>query len=100
MELKIWLNAAFLLRKEFSVLETLFGMKNVEKSYYYWLNFVLLVGKYFISKCRKNAVEPCFSGFTKVLKSKIHMEKLIYQKRGKINLFTERFAYLYDNLYR
>ena len=94
-----WFKTSFQINRNFSVLEVLFGIINVDNDQFYWLNFSILIAKYFISKCKQNVRAPCLAGFTKVLKSKLSIEKTIYHKRGRVNLFSERFLYLCNVLY-
>ena len=95
-----WLSMSLHVEISLSVLGTLFGTTNVCNDQYYWLNFVILIGKYFISKCKKNEVDLCLTGFLKILKSKIAIEKLIYEKSDKNNLFQQRFVYFYNVLHQ
>ena len=99
LQLINWLNRSLKVNRDISVLEALFGIINVDKDQFYWLNFIILIAKYFISKCKQNVRELSLESFMKVLKSKISMEKIIYHKRDREHLFNERFLYLYNVLY-
>ena len=91
-----WLNTSLQVCKSMTVLEILLGVTNVQADWFYWLNFAVIIAKYFISKCKQKATEPCLVGFIKVLKSKIVIEKVIYKNKGRDLIFNTRFRYL-DN---
>ena len=88
-----WLKTSLQVCKSMTVLEILLGVTSVQADWFYWFNFA---AKYFISKCKQMATEPCLVGFIKVLKSKIAIEKVIYKNRGRDHIFNTRFMYL-DN---
>ena len=91
-----WLKTSLQVCKSMSVLEILLGVTNVQADWFYWLNFTVIIAKYFISKCKQKVTEPCLAGFIKVLKSKIAIEKVIYKNRSRDHIFNTRFMYL-DN---
>ena len=58
-----WLNTSLQVCKSMTVLEILLGVTNVQADWFYWLNFAVIIAKYFISKCKQKATEPCLVGF-------------------------------------
>ena len=84
--------------KKLSVLDVLFGLINVNNDEFYWLNFAILIGKYFISKCKRNKSELNFQYYINMLKNRISIDKLIYNKQDRGTIFDARFMYLYNML--
>ena len=93
-----WLCTSLYVSKKLSVLDVLFGLINVNNDEFYWLNFAILIGKYFISKCKRNKSELNFQYYINMLKNRISIDKLIYNKQDRGTIFDARFMYLYNML--
>ena len=68
-----WLFSKFQIRIKFTALEVLLGVNT--NHFYFPVNYIILIGKYFIYKCKK-MTENCFNCFLYTLKYH-HSIKLI-----------------------
>ena len=81
-----WLSQLLSSKFNFTVLEILFGVINAEPKYWFPINFVLLTGKNFIYKCKKNNKEIVLEQFLAEfdLESEVRGGNL-YQTREIVN---------------
>ena len=63
----------------------------MEPKYWFPINFVLLTGKNFIYKCKKN-------NFLQNLTWNMKLEEGIFIKQGKLSTFNDRYKILFDSL--
>ena len=93
-----WLSQLLSSKFNFTVLEILFGVINMEPKYWFPINFVLLTGKNFIYKCKKNNKELFLNNFLQNLTWNLKSEEGIFIKQGKLSTFNERYKILFDSL--
>ena len=93
-----WLSQLLSSKFNFTVLEILFGVINAEPKYWFPINFVLLTGKNFIYKCKKNNKELFLNNFLQNLTWNLKLEEGIFIKQGKLSTFNERYKILFDSL--
>ena len=97
-QVKQWLNNIFELKLDFTVLEVLFGLVNMEQKYWYMVNYIIIIGKYFIYRSRKNGSHIVFTNFQNYLKWKLKLEQGVFISQGRIGIFKARLGLLYDLL--
>ena len=73
-------------------------MVTVELKYWYMVNYIIIIGKYFIYKSRKNGEHLFFANFQKYLKWKLKLEQGVFISQGRLGIFEARLGLLYDNL--
>ena len=61
-------------------------------------NFVIMQAKWYIHKQKMNKSEPYFMDFLSRLKNAVEIEKIIYIRNNKINLFQDTFGQMEINL--
>ena len=81
-----------------AVLDILLGLINYTPKHFYLINYVILIGKYFIAKCKRNGINLLFNEYKYTLKWKLTLDKNVYLKRCKLHVFEEKFAILHDAL--
>ena len=95
-QVKSWTNKLLSSKIDFTVLEILFGVIRSDPKLRFSINFVILIGKSFVSKCKKNNQELFFSNFLEKLKLMVILEEGVYIRQGKSVTFNERYSLLHD----
>ena len=98
IQISDWLSTLFNTSVNFAVLDILLGLINYTPKHFYLINYVILIGKYFISKCKRNGSNLLFNEYKYTLKWKLSLDKNIYLKRYKLHVFEEKFDFLFDAL--
>ena len=57
MQVEAWLKEKLLVNFNFTVLEILLGVINIDKNLFHAINYIILHGKYFIKECKRNEKE-------------------------------------------
>ena len=96
--LKTWLTVLVPFKIELTVLEVLLGVVNIDRKYYSVVNYVILIGKYFICKSKKNNKYLFFQNFLKSLKYKINLELGAYISQDRTATFKDRYGVLHEFL--
>ena len=96
--LKTWLTVLVPFKIELTVLEVLLGVVNIDRKYYSVVNYVILIGKYFICKSKKNNKDLFFQNFLKSLKYKINLELGAYISQDRTAAFKDRYGVLHEFL--
>ena len=73
-------------------------MVNIDRKYYSVVNYVILIGKYFICKSKKNNKDLFFQNFLKSLKYKINLELGAYISQDRTAVFKDRYGVLHKFL--
>ena len=89
-----WLFSNFEIRLKLTVLEVLLGINTFVKHLYIPINYILLIGKYFIYKCKNNDRELFFNSFLYTMKY-LNIEKNISINQGNIEKFDLKYAKLF-----
>ena len=70
IQISDWLSTLFNTSVNFAVLDILLGLINYTPKHFYLINYVILIGKYFISKCKRNGSNLLFNEYKYTLKWK------------------------------
>ena len=98
IQISDWLSTLFNTSVNFAVLDILLGLINYTPKHFYLINYVILIGKYFIAKCKRNGSNLLFNDYKYTLKWKLSLDKNVYLKHKKLHVFEEKFAILHDAL--
>ena len=93
-----WLNDLFATSVKLTVLTVLLGVLNYEPDHFHAINYVILIGKYFICQSKKNQKDLFFYNYLYTLKSKLDIDKTVYFQNNRQEVFANRFSILSDNL--
>ena len=88
-----WIHTSLGTRVHFTVLEIVFGYTQ-KTQLTHILNYIIIMGKMHIKLQKKVEKTPCFLIFLNYLKTNLNIEKLIYIKNDKINLYNTYFELL------
>ena len=94
VQVKSWLNQLLSIELSLTVLEIFFGVLKLDPKDWYTVNFVILIGKKFISKCKKNNKELFFNNFLEYLNWMLSLEEGVYIRQGKSTAFSARYSLL------
>ena len=93
-----WLSENIDYTYSFTVLEVLLGCINCNKYFFYIINSVILIGKYFIKTCKKTQNDMFFSVFLQTLRYFLNIEKNIYSSKDRLSVFNDMYGVLYLKL--
>ena len=96
-QIEMWLSSSLSVKIKFTVLETLMGFLNCDCELYFIVNYIVLLGKYYIYICKKDAkLSSLLSlySFLCLIKDKLSIEHHIYMNQNKCDLYKERFGKL------
>ena len=68
IQISDWLSTLFNISVNFAVLDILLGLINYTPKHFYLINYVILTGKYFIAKCKRNGSNLFFNDYKYTLK--------------------------------
>ena len=71
---------------------------NFDTNHYHAINYVILIGKYYICQSKKKGKDLFFLNFLHTLKCKLKVDEIVYDQRDKKDLFVKRFSISMDNL--
>ena len=80
VQVRNWLNQLFSSEFKLTVLEVLFGVLTSDPKDWFSINFIILMGKQFIAKCKKNNKALFFKNFLEYLKWVLKLEEGVYIK--------------------
>ena len=63
IQISDWLSTLFNTSVNFAVLDILLGLINYTPKHFYLINYVILIGKYFIAKCKRNGSDLLFNEY-------------------------------------
>ena len=93
-----WLCNLFTISVNLKVLGVLLGVVNFDVHYCHVINYVILMGKYFIYKSKKKQKDLFFYNFQYTLRSRLQIDEKVYVQQGRLDLFEKKFGILLDNL--
>ena len=97
-EIKLWLSSKLNIKIDFTVLGVLLGFINMGEPLFYLVNFITVVGKYYIKQSRDDLKELSLTHFQYCLKDKLKIEECIASDKGNHLLFQERYGFLLAKL--
>ena len=86
---------------DLSVCEIIFGLVNFtygDTETFYTLNFLILLGKWYINACKSGEKELLMPSFLNVVRNKLKLLKMNFGLAANLNLFENRYAKLDINL--
>ena len=92
-----WLHGIIRLSIDLSVCEILFGLVHFaygDKETFNTLNFVVLLGKWYINNCKNSEKELLMSPFLNIVKNKLTILKMNYELSAKSDVYKSKFAKL------
>ena len=81
-----------------TILEVLLGVINCDPRYYYIINYVIIIGKYYISQSKKKQKDISFFNFLHTLKQKLRLDERVHIKQDCLPRFVEKFGILSDSI--
>ena len=94
-----WFSAITSVSVRLTVEQMLLGIEIIDDdSILFSLNYVILLGKFFIAKCKKNQSRPMLYEFLKEIRYKLEIEKYIAMANDKVVSFDKRWGLLYGSL--
>ena len=97
-QIENWLSKLFSSSFKFTILNVLLGVINFDTNHYHAINYVILVGKYFICQSKKKERDLFFFNFLHTLKCKLKIDEIVYIQRNRKDLFVKQFSILTNNL--
>ena len=97
-QIENWLSNLFASSVKLTVLNVLLGVLNFEPDHFHAINYVILIGKYFICQSKKNQKDLFFYNYLCTIKSKLNIDKRVYFQSNRQEVFAKRFSILTDNL--
>ena len=85
-----WFYSCTHIKINLKLLEVLLGVTQ-EGELFYSLNYLILIGKMFIKKCRYDKKPICFLNFLIYFKNKLQIEKVIFYKNQQEHIFVKKF---------
>ena len=79
----------------FTVCEIMLGLNLYQDPLFYCINYLILIGKWYINKVKNCKKEINFTEFLIILKSKLHVLHNIYNKKNELNTSETHFCTLY-----
>ena len=96
-QVEMWMASCLSVKIKFTVLEALMGFLNYDSELFFIVNYIVLLGKYYIYVCKKDAKLsslPSLYSFLCVIKDKLCIEQHVYMNQNKCHLYIERFGKL------
>ena len=82
----------------FTVVEVLLDYVHYDESLFHCVNYIVLMGKHFISASRDGKKILCLSLFLHFLKSKLRIEQEVFTSKERQSVFNKRFGYVLSKL--
>ena len=96
VQVETWLKEKLLVNFNFTVLEVLLGVINIDKSLFYTINYIILHGKYFIKECKKNEKELSLYRYMYLLKDRLNIDIVLHKNQENYTAFKEKFSCLIE----
>ena len=96
VQVEAWLKEKLLVNFNFTVLEILLGVINIDKSLFYTINYIILRGKYFIKECKKNEKELSLYRYMYLLKDRLNIDIVLHKNQENYIAFKEKFSCLIE----
>ena len=96
-QVEMWMASCLSVKIKFTVLETLLGFLSYDCEFFFIVNYIVLLGKYYIYVCKKEAkLSSLLSlySFLCLMKDKMCIEYQIYMNQNQCDLYKERFGKL------
>ena len=74
-----------------TVLEVLLGVVNFDAHYCHAVNYVILMGTYFICKSKKKQKDLFFYNFQNILRFRLKTDEKVYVQQDRLDLFEKKF---------
>ena len=62
-QVESWLTKNYLIKFKFTIFEILLGLHFIEMGYYYPINYLIMLGKYYIFQCKQKQTSPFLKSF-------------------------------------
>ena len=96
MQVEAWLKEKLLVNFNFTVLEILLGVINIDKNLFHTINYIILHGKYFIKECKKNEKEISLYRYMYHLKDSLNIDLVLHKHQENYIAFEEKFDCLIE----
>ena len=83
----------------FTVCEIMLGLNLYQHPLFYCINYLILMGKWYINKVKNCKKKINFTEFLIILKCKLHVLHNIYNKKKELNTSETHFCTLYGLLW-
>ena len=83
---------------KYTVLEVLLGYVHYDESLFHLVNYIVLMGKQFISASRDGKKILCLNLFLHFLKSKLQIEQEVFTSKERQSVFNKRFGYVLSKM--
>ena len=81
------------INKTFTVLEVLLGLINLNPKFFYVVNLVVLLGKQFISRCKRNKKLILFIAYLDLIKETLVVMEQSANDKDENESLMEKFGY-------
>ena len=98
MQVENWLSNIIASKVKLTVLEVLLGFLNFDSNFYYSINYVIIIAKFYLNKAKKNGKQILFLYFLYTLRDKLILEEKVYVKQDRSKVFSDRFGKLIESL--
>ena len=84
-----WLSNITASKVKLTVLEVLLGFLNFDSDFYYAINYVIIIAKFYLNKAKKNGKQIFFLYFLYTLRDKLILEEKVYIKQDRSKVFSD-----------
>ena len=98
-EINGWLYNIISVKINLSMCEILFGIMNFsygERNVFYVMNLIILLGKWFLNRCKFNGKHIILSDFSKIFKDKLESIRMCHMLKNDLENVNKKFGILYD----
>ena len=81
-QVESWLTKNYLIKFKFTILEILLGLHSIEIRYYYPVNYLIMLGKYYIFQSKQKKTSPFCYSFLLLVKDKTVVGQLYLYNKG------------------